>query len=183
MRDDYTRAASSLRLLGEAVRACPAEHRPRRSAYIIKLARLVQSNPLIRAAVLEIGRQERSDEDALAARMKELSERALALFKRLQDAFARLSDGAIRLINNSRSLAIRTSAPCSFGDVNKAINEGDDVEFLPADVLMFNANYAVSVRRGLEPFVDPQLADVFDVFDESESLGKDASPFRKSMNC
>lgn len=178
MRDDYTRAASSLRLLGEAVQACPAEHRPRRSAYIIKLARLVQSNPLIRAAVLEIERQERSDEDALAARMKELSERALALFKRLQDAFARLSDGAICIINNFPS-DIRTSAPYSIGDVKKAINEGRAVEFLPADVLMFNANYAVRVRGGLKPFADPQLADVFDVFDEFESLGKDASPLQE----
>ena len=74
--------------------------------------------------MLEIGRQERSDEDALAARMKELSENALALFKRLHDALAGLIDVPSRIISNSRSSAIRTSAPCSIGDINKAIKEG-----------------------------------------------------------
>jgi hypothetical protein len=177
MRDDYSRAAESLRLLGRAVRDCDSKHRDRLSAYIIKLARLVQDNPLLRAAVVELEREERADEDVFAARVSQLSACTLAAFKQLLCAKDPLGEPAMRIFRNHRPANVRVSAPTSFSEVEQAIKNGQNVEFLPADIVTLNSNFSTKLRdalKGLEDD-DQEVTDVLDACDACDALGASAS--------
>jgi len=73
MRDDYWHAASILRTLGDAIKTC--RHHGRMSAYIIKLGRIVDENPIVRAAVLELEQGEQDDEAQLRRRIEDLEKK------------------------------------------------------------------------------------------------------------
>jgi hypothetical protein len=171
MRDDFNSAAAMLRMLGAAIHGCPAKHAERRAAYVVKLGRLVQENPLVRGAVVEMVGRERADEDALSLRVRDLSTEVVRALADLLKAVEPLAQTATSAVNQFRPVPVRRAKPSTVAEIARVIRGGGTIEFSGPEVILVVNDFTAKARSVLEPLADSddEVVDVLaalDVFDE-----------------
>src|SRR5262245_23872497 len=126
MRDDYQHAASMLRTLGDAIKACPPAHKARLSAYIIKLGLVASKNAIVSAAILELTHKEQADEAQLLRRTEDVEERATAWFKAFVELMRPLREdlSTTGILDQLLPLPARAATPATFQEARKKVLVG-----------------------------------------------------------